>query len=82
MGDPIPKWMLLAIDAAAAAFGEGFLETALSCFFLFLKKNMYLALPGLSCRVWDPVPGAVVKPGPPALEPGVSASGPPGSSTP
>ena len=51
-------------------FGEAFLETlhfpASSFFFFFFLKNIYLAVPGLSWGVWDPVPRAGVKPGPPA----------------
>ena len=41
-------------------------------FSLFLNKNtylfIYLAVPGLSCVMWDLVPGPGIQPGPPALE--------------
>lgn len=37
-----------------------------SSFFL-KKKSIYLAVPGLRWGMWDPVPGAGLKPGPPAL---------------
>ena len=41
-------------------------------FSLFLNKNIclfiYLAVPGLSCVMWDLVPGPGIQPGSPALE--------------
>ena len=43
-----------------------------------LKKNLfiYLAVPGLNCDMWDPVPRPEIELRPPALE----ATGPPGKS--
>ena len=40
------------------------LDRLLLLFFFF---NIYLAVPGLSCSKWDPVPRPGTKPRPPAL---------------
>ena len=47
----------------------------------FLLKKMfiiYLAVPGLSCALWDPVPQLGMEPSPLPWEHGVLAAGPPG----
>ena len=38
-----------------------------SSFFFLFKKNNYLAAPGVSCGIWDPVPWPGMEPRPPAL---------------
>ena len=45
----------------------------------FLNVFIYLAVPGLSCGMWDLVPWPGIKPRCPALGAGVLASGPPRS---
>ena len=50
------------------------------CLFFFLIFFIYLAVPGLSCSMWDLVPDQGSNPDPLHWEHGVLATGPPGKS--
>ena len=49
-------------------------------YFLKLVYFLYLAAPGLSCGIWDPVPSPGIKPSPPALGAENLTTGPLGKS--
>ena len=67
----------LALHNGAITKSYGFCHTSLK-----KKKNLniYLAMPGLSCSMWDLVPWPGIEPGSPALGAWVLATGPPGKS--
>ena len=51
-------------------------------YFLRFIYFLYVAAPGLSCGIWDPVPSPGIEPSPPALGAESLATGPPGKSCP
>ena len=91
---PLPRlsflsWISCWPACASWDFGSSdsdfvaWLRTGVFSFYMFyLKKNVfiYLAMPGLSCGLWDLVPWPRIEPGPLHWERWILDSGPPGKS--